>query len=116
MNNNQITNSNVVNAGGNVSLRNVNFNQTNNQTSRVDFYVLSKEIAQLKLAFEKSSQSEQHQEVLRSLEAAEKSAKANDLKSVLAHFRIIGSATLKLAKDIGVALVATLIAEQLKET
>ena len=85
-------------------------NSSNNEINYAD---LSIEIKQLWVAFAQNLKSQEDIEVLKNIKEAENAAIAKDEKKVFEKLKNVGIGTLNLAKEIGVEIVASIIAKQM---
>jgi hypothetical protein len=107
-----IHNSNIVNVGDNANLKDTHLKMTNKGASNIDFSKLAIELNNLTAAFEKYNISGQHTEVIKEMKEAEGAAKEGDIGTVKKKLSPIKDTLIKLARAIGVEMLASWITDE----
>lgn len=107
-----ISHSNIGSVGDNNIVTNEHFELTNNNSDNIDFVVLADEISQLTTAFEKNNTTGEHNEIIKEMKVAGNAAKLKDIKTVRERLKPIQDNVLKIARAIGVEMLASWISKQ----
>lgn len=107
-----IHNSNIGNVGDNANLKDTNLKMTNKGASNIDFSKLAIELNNLTAAFEKYNTGGQHTELIKEMKESEDAAKEGDIETTKKKLSPIKDTFLKLARSIGVEMLASWIADE----